>query len=167
MLMTLPLNESLGNESLASDSPRGEPQAGRPDSNSFDDTRRRVEEIVANRVREKGIKDELRRALYRHAVDGELQRFNGSASQPSRLRAAGRVAVCGFAAFVVVLWAIGPSTLDLVEAVLVAAGASLGLGILSLAIAAICDRLAGRHSDPADHQPMQPRKDQKALRRLF
>lgn len=162
MLMTLPLNESPRN-----DSPRDQPQAGlHPDSNSFDETQRRVEEVVANRLREKGIKDELRRALYRQAVDGGLQRFSG-VPQPNRLRAAGRVAVCGFAAFVVVLWALGPSTLDLVEAVLVAAGASLCLGLISLAIAAICDRFAGRHSDPADHQPMQPRKDQKALRRLF
>ena len=157
MLMTLPLN----------DSPHDEPQAGlRPDSNSFDETQRRVEEIVANRLREKGIKDELRRALYRQAVDGGLQHFNGT-SQPSRYRAAGRVAVCGFAAFVVVLWALGPATLGLVEAVLVAAGASLCLGILSLAIAAICDRFAGRPSGPADPQPVQPRKDEKALRRLF
>jgi len=162
MLMTLPLNESL-----RKDAPRDEPQAGlHPDSGTFDETQRRVEEVVANRIREKGIKDELRRALYRHAVDGGLQSFNG-ATQPSRLRAAGRVAVCGFAAFVVVLWALGPSSLDLIEAVLVAAGASLCLGLISLAIAAICDRLSGRHSGPADHQPMRPRKDAKALRRLF
>jgi hypothetical protein len=162
MLMTLPLNESLRN-----DSQRDEPLAGlHPDSNAFDETQRRVEEVVANRIREKGIKDELRRALYRQAVDGGLQRFS-FAPQPGRLRAAGRVAVCGFAAFFIVLWALGPSTLNPVEAVLVAAGASLCLGLISLAIAAICDRLAGRHSDPADHQPMQPRKDPKALRRLF
>lgn len=157
MLMTLPSNDTA----LTG------PQAGHThDSPAPDETQRRVEEVVANRIREKGMKDELRWALYQRTVDAGLQHFKG-APQPSRLRAAGRVAVCGFAAFVVVLWALGPSSLDVVEAVLVAAGASLVLGILSLAIAMICDHLAGRHSDPADHQPMQPRKDHKALRRLF
>jgi hypothetical protein len=160
MLMTLPLNDS-------------EPNAGRDaDSDIPDEMRRRVEEVVANRLREAGIKDELRRALFRRAIDGGLQHFNGSPFgaphlQRNRFRTAVRVAVCGFAAFVVVLWALGPSTLDVVEAVFVSAAASLTLGVISLAIAALCDRLAGRHSDPADHQPMQPRKDQKALRRLF
>ncbi|MDY0871329.1 hypothetical protein [Dongia rigui] len=165
--MTLPLDESLPTE----------PQAGRtPDSYSRDETQRLVEEVIANRLRETGIKDELRRALYRRAIDRGLQRFNGGTRQNpfgtnhvqrNRLRTPVRVAVCGFAAFVVVLWALGPSTLDAVEAVLVAAGASVTLGFISLAIAALCDRIAGRHSDPADHQPMQPRKDHKALRRLF
>jgi hypothetical protein len=163
MLMTMPLNDST----LTT------PDAGRDGySDSPDETQRRVEQVVANRLREAGIKDELRRALYQRAIDGELQHFNGSPLpaahlQRNRFRTAVRVAVCGFAAFVVVLWALGPSTLDVIEAVMVAAAASLTLGIISLAIAALCDRLAGRHSDPADHQPMQPRKDQKALRRLF
>lgn len=166
MLMTVPLN----------DSPLTGPQAGNhSDSDIPDETQRRVEEVVANRKREAGIKDELRRALYRRAVDDGLQHFSDTSAPhhlqsnrfQSRFRTAFRVAVCGFAAFVVVLWALGPSTLDVIEAVLVAAGASLTLGIISLAIAALCDRLAGRHSDPADHQPMQGRKDHKALRRLF
>ncbi|MBI2255081.1 MAG: hypothetical protein HYU58_10725 [Proteobacteria bacterium] len=157
--MTLPLDNSSLNQAPAGRHPES-------DSPAFAETQRRVEEVVANRVRERSIKDELRRAFYQRAVDDGLRRFNGTA-QPSRLKAAGRVAVCGFAAFMVVLWALGPATLDTIGALAVAAGASICLGILSLAIAAICDRAGGRHSDPADPHPMPRRKDEKALRRLF
>ncbi len=154
MLMTLPLDES----------PDLLPAAA--ETHSFTETQRRVEEAVANRAREAGMKDDLRRALYRRMIDSQLAPHkNGRSGNP--LKSAGRVAICGFAAFLVILWALGPASLDAIEAVLVAAAASLGLGILSLAILVLCDRLAGRPSTPAGPQAMSGSKDEKALRRLF
>src|SRR5262245_41896247 len=128
MFMTLPVDDS------SLDMP---PAGSGAHGNAFAETQRRVEEVVAKRVRESGQKDEIRRALYRRQIDCELGRVAGSGRpgplKTSQLKSAGRVAICGFAAFLVILWALGPATLDVVEAVLVAAGASLCLGIVSLA----------------------------------
>lgn len=160
MLMTLPLDES----------PDLLPAVA--ETNSFAETQRRVEETVANRAREAGMKDELRRALYRRMIDAQLQPGQSGRGGGGALKSAGRIAICGFAAFLVVLWALGPASLDAVEAVLAAAAASLSLGIVSLAIVAICDRLGSRPSDPAGPHAMGPQavtrgKAPKALRRLF
>lgn len=158
MLMTLPIDQVPV------------PPTAPAEPQSFAETQRLVEAAVANRAREKETKDQLRLALYRRMIDAQLRPGSQGPSGNS-FRSAGRVAICGFVAFLIVLWALGPASLDAVEAVLAAAAASVSLGLVSLAIVALCER-AGRHpSDPADPhadgpQPV-PRKDEKALRRLF
>lgn len=112
-------------------------------------TERQVKRAVEMRARERQMKDELQHSLYRQKLDGELQRLHGGES-PRRWRSAGLVTIGGFAAFLVVIWLLGPADLSFGTYALIAAGAALGLGFVSLLIVAAFDRLVGRNVGPVD-----------------
>ena len=59
-------------------------------------------DLVSRWAREAGMKDDLRRALYRRMIDSQLAPDKNSRSG-NPLKSAGRVAICGFAAFLVPL----------------------------------------------------------------
>jgi hypothetical protein len=134
-MMTLPLDGSGSGEEASREA-------------AFAATERQVERAVETRARERRMKDDLRRSLYRQTVDGEMARLRGG-DAPHRWHAAARVAVGGFLAFLVVIWLLGPDDFALGAYLLIAGGGALGLGLASLLIVAVFDRAAGRKREPA------------------
>lgn len=122
---------------------------------AFAATERQVERAVETRARERKMKDDLRRSLYRQTLDGELARLRGG-DMSGRWQSAARVAVGGFLAFLIVTWLLGPADFSLGSYLLVAAGGALALGLVSLLIVAVFDRAAGRKREPAAPVPEKP-----------
>ncbi|WP_374309418.1 hypothetical protein [Dongia sp.] len=134
-MMTLPL-----------DGPESGEEAAR--KAAFAATERQVERAVETRARERRLKDDLRRSLYRQTLDGELARLRGG-DMPGRWQAAARVAVGGFVAFLIVIWLLGPADFSLGTYLLIAGGGAIGLGLAALLIVAVFDRAAGRKRGPS------------------
>ena len=131
---------------LPMDGPESGDEAAR--KAAFAATERQVERAVETRARERRMKDDLRRSLYRQTLDGELVRLRGG-DVTGRWQSAARIAVGGFLAFLIVIWLLGPDDFALGHYLLIAGGGALGLGLASLLIVAVFDRAAGRKREPA------------------